>query len=139
MSANEYQDSEGVTREDRRHDTGEWRKPLFADAQPIREAPPMTELKPCDYCEDGTVTCQSCKTTYDIKALQDAYVDYCKKCTGDYDAENATLAPRLAEAIDRIKDLVEQDDGQAYKEAERFLAKQVLSNSEQEREKSCLK
>lgn len=33
------------------------------------------------------------------------------------------LEDNLQQAVDRIKDLLKQDDGQAYKEAERFLQK----------------
>ena len=39
------------------------------------------------------------------------------------EAERDALQARLDEAIDRIKDILKQDDGQAYKEAEKFLDK----------------
>ena len=41
----------------------------------------------------------------------------------ELEAERDALQARLDEAIDRIKDILKQDDGQAYKEAEKFLDK----------------
>jgi hypothetical protein len=41
----------------------------------------------------------------------------------ELEAERDALQARLGEAIDRIKDILKQDDGQAYKEAEKFLDK----------------
>ena len=40
-----------------------------------------------------------------------------------YDAELAKKDAELSEALDRIGDMLEADDGQAYKEAERFYKK----------------
>jgi dienelactone hydrolase len=39
------------------------------------------------------------------------------------EAERDALQARLNEAVGRIKDILIQDDGQAYKEAEKFLDK----------------
>lgn len=39
------------------------------------------------------------------------------------EAERDALQARLNEAVGRIKDILMQDDGQAYKEAEKFLDK----------------
>jgi hypothetical protein len=45
---------------------------------------------------------------------------------------------KLQEAVDRIKDLLMADDGQAYEEAEKFLAKLELS-PQPSQESNCLK
>jgi len=48
---------------------------------------------------------------------QELLEDKCKY----YEARSAELEQALEEAKDRIKDLLLKDDGQAYKEAEKFL------------------
>ena len=65
------------------------------------------------------------------------------KCSKDVPANKSFMGAEkitcqaCAEAIDRIKDLVEQDDGQAYKEAERFLSKPKQHS--QKHKKDCQK
>jgi hypothetical protein len=40
---------------------------------------------------------------------------------GELEAENARLRERLTQAIERLRDMLQGDDGQAWDEAERFV------------------
>ena len=51
------------------------------------------------------------------------YMDIFIRGAEKLEAERDALQAKLDESVDRIKDILKQDDGQAYKEAERFLNK----------------